>query len=170
MAVTVYSTPTCPYCTMAKKYLTQSGIAFVEKDVSRDPVAAQELARMGERGVPVIDIDGQKVVGFNKPLLEQLLARRKNVPRPRKLGAAIADSEGHAPAGSPPGAFVGRVRPGSAAALGGLREGDIITTIAGQPVRAAGDVEQILARAPEHAQVPLQVIRQWQPMEVVVEL
>jgi S1-C subfamily serine protease len=51
-----------------------------------------------------------------------------------------------------------------------LREGDIITTIAGQPVQAAGDVEQVLARAPEHARVPLQVIRQWQPMEVVVEL
>lgn len=72
--VTVFSTPTCPYCNMAKRYLRDRGIRFRDVDVSRDMAAARDLIRRsGQMGVPVIDVDGRLVIGFDRARLDRLL-------------------------------------------------------------------------------------------------
>lgn len=73
-SVRVYSTPTCPYCKMVKAFLTDSSIPFEDIDVSVNQTAAQEMIhKSGQMGVPVIDIDGQIVVGFDKAKIKQIL-------------------------------------------------------------------------------------------------
>ncbi|MBU0502727.1 MAG: glutathione S-transferase N-terminal domain-containing protein [Candidatus Margulisbacteria bacterium] len=72
--VKVYSTPTCPYCKMAKQFLAESNITFEDVDVSANQTATQEMiAKSGQMGVPVFDIGGEIVVGFDKPRVKQLL-------------------------------------------------------------------------------------------------
>jgi glutaredoxin-like YruB-family protein len=72
--VKVYSTPTCPYCHMVKEFLTESGIQFEDIDVSVNQAAAQQMIKKsGQMGVPVLDIDGQIVVGFDKGKIKKLL-------------------------------------------------------------------------------------------------
>ncbi|MCS7040714.1 MAG: NrdH-redoxin [Caldilineales bacterium] len=72
--VIVFSTPTCVYCNAVKQYFRQKGIKFRDVDVSRDPVAARDMVRRsGQQGVPVIDIGGRIVVGFDRPKIDQLL-------------------------------------------------------------------------------------------------
>lgn len=64
-SVTVYSTPTCPYCVHAKEFFKKHGIEYKDIDVSRDRTAAMEMIhKSGQMGVPVIDIDGAITVGF----------------------------------------------------------------------------------------------------------
>ena len=72
--VTVYSTPTCTYCRMAKEFFKQKGIAFEEHDVSVDLDRQKEMIELsGQMGVPVITVDNDLVIGFNKPVLSKLL-------------------------------------------------------------------------------------------------
>ena len=72
--VLVFTTPTCPWCVRAKSYLTEHRVAFREVDVSRDPAAARDLVRRtGQMGVPVVEIDGRPVVGFDRRQIDQLL-------------------------------------------------------------------------------------------------
>ena len=72
--VKIYSTPTCPYCKMAKEFLKENNIQFEELDVSSNQTAAQEMiSKSGQMGVPVLDIKGQIVVGFDKARIKQLL-------------------------------------------------------------------------------------------------
>lgn len=72
--VTIYSTTTCPYCVYAKEYFKNKGVAFEDKNVSNDRAAGQEMiAKSGQMGVPVIDIDGQIIVGFQPNVFEELL-------------------------------------------------------------------------------------------------
>lgn len=72
--VIVYSTPTCPWCHMAKRYLEGKGVAYTEVDVSADYAAAMDMIRRtGQQGVPVIEIDGEFVIGFDKARLDALL-------------------------------------------------------------------------------------------------
>jgi glutaredoxin-like YruB-family protein len=72
--VLIFTTPTCPWCRRAKEYLRQRGVSFREVDVSRDPAAARDLLRRtGQVGVPVIEIDGRPVVGFDRPRIDALL-------------------------------------------------------------------------------------------------
>lgn len=72
--VLVFTTPTCPWCTRAKAYLRERRVAFREVDVSRDAAAARDLMRRtGQVGVPVIEIDGRPVVGFDRPQIDRLL-------------------------------------------------------------------------------------------------
>lgn len=74
MAVKVYSTTTCPYCKMAKSYLEGKGVAFEDVDVASDAAERDEMIKKsGQMGVPVIDVDGEVVVGFDKERLEGLL-------------------------------------------------------------------------------------------------
>lgn len=79
MQVKVYSTPSCPWCQATKNFLKANNIPFEDIDVSQDEKAAMEMImKSGQMGVPVIDIDDQIVIGFNKPLLEELLGLNKN--------------------------------------------------------------------------------------------
>ncbi|MFP4288526.1 MAG: glutaredoxin family protein [Bacteroidota bacterium] len=72
--VTVYSTPTCPWCTTLKNYLKQNKIRFTDIDVSRNQNAAEELVRKsGQKGVPQTEINGEIIVGFNKSKINELL-------------------------------------------------------------------------------------------------
>jgi glutaredoxin 3 len=72
--VVVFSTPTCSFCNMAKSYFREKGIKFTDIDVSRDQTAARDMVRRsGQMGVPVIDIGGRIVVGFNRPQINTLL-------------------------------------------------------------------------------------------------
>ncbi|MFA6328849.1 MAG: glutaredoxin family protein [Candidatus Micrarchaeia archaeon] len=76
--VTVYSTPTCPYCTMAKRYLSERGIKYEDVDVSANQARALEmLTKTGQMGVPVLDIGGQVIVGFNRPAIEDALMQMR---------------------------------------------------------------------------------------------
>ncbi|MDF1569873.1 MAG: Uxx-star family glutaredoxin-like (seleno)protein [Spirochaetaceae bacterium] len=76
MAVTIYTTPSCSYCTVAKRYFKENRVPFTEYDVSRDQRRADEMVRKsGQMGVPVIDINGKVIVGFNKPEIERNLRR-----------------------------------------------------------------------------------------------
>ena len=73
-SVTVYSTPSCPWCTTLKNYLKQHRVAFTDIDVSADPVAARELVnRTGQTGVPQAQINGDWVIGFDKSKINRLL-------------------------------------------------------------------------------------------------
>ena len=72
--VIVYSTPSCPYCIYAKDYFRNNNISFKDVDVSRDRASAQEMVnKSGQMGVPVIDIDGQILVGYQPDLFDKLL-------------------------------------------------------------------------------------------------
>lgn len=74
MKVTVYSTPTCPWCDRVKEWLKEKNVKFEVKDVSEDQEAAMEMvSKSKQMGVPVIDIDGQIVVGFDQEKLKKLL-------------------------------------------------------------------------------------------------
>ncbi len=72
--VIVFTTPTCTYCNAAKRYFRDKGIRFKDVDVSRDSAAARDmLRRSGQMGVPVIDIGGKIVVGFDRPKIDKYL-------------------------------------------------------------------------------------------------
>ncbi len=72
--VTIYSTPSCGFCHQAKDYLTEKGVAFTDIDVADDQVKAEEMVqKSGQMGVPVIDINGQIIVGFDKQKINALL-------------------------------------------------------------------------------------------------
>jgi glutaredoxin 3 len=148
MNVIVYTSPTCPYCTMVKEFLSQRGIDFQERDVSRDRSYAQELvSSTGQMGVPVTIIDGQVVVGFDRARLEQLTGQTQAGQRPA-FGASIADASRVAATralGIILGAYVGRVRLGSTAERIGLTPGDVVTELNMKPIANAGDLEDALS-------------------------
>lgn len=73
--VSVYSTPTCPYCHQAKEYLKEKGVEFTDYNVATDIEARNAMVqKSGQLGVPVIEVDGSVVVGFNRTKLEELLS------------------------------------------------------------------------------------------------
>ena len=77
-AVIVFSTPTCGYCNMAKQYFRQHNVRFRDVDVSKDAAAARDIVRRtGQMGVPVIDIGGKLIVGFDRPKINQLLVLKE---------------------------------------------------------------------------------------------
>jgi glutaredoxin 3 len=74
MAITLYTTPSCSFCRKAKDYFRQSNVRFTEYDIARDQRKAEEMVRKsGQMGVPVIDINGKIIVGFNQPEVERAL-------------------------------------------------------------------------------------------------
>ena len=73
-SVKVYSTSTCPYCIRVKEFLKSNNITFENVDVGVNQEAAQEMMnKSGQMGVPVVDIDGQIIVGFDKPAISKVL-------------------------------------------------------------------------------------------------
>jgi len=78
MEIKVYSTQTCPYCHQLKAFLDQNKIEYKDIDVGVDQKAAQEMVeKSGQMGVPVLDIGGTIIVGFNRPKIEESLKRMK---------------------------------------------------------------------------------------------
>lgn len=72
--IMVYSTTTCPYCVQLKNYLTEQGFKYTEYNVQKDHKKAEEMIeKSGQMGVPVADIDGQIIVGFNKEKIKKIL-------------------------------------------------------------------------------------------------
>jgi len=118
--------------------------------VSVDRAAAYEMIqRSGQQGVPVITVDDQVVVGFDRKRLQLLLSQAGTAGTPRpSLGAAVADASkmlmqrGQIPVF---GALVGKVSPKTPAEQIGLQPGDIITQVGVRPVRGADDVETALS-------------------------
>ncbi|MDI6859308.1 MAG: glutaredoxin domain-containing protein [Methanocellales archaeon] len=74
MAVKVYSTPTCPFCDMVKRYLRENDIEFEDVNVAEDAEAAKEvIEKSGRMIVPLMDIDGEIIVGFDREKLDKAL-------------------------------------------------------------------------------------------------
>jgi glutaredoxin 3 len=171
--VKIYTTPTCGYCQMAKKYFTERGIKFIEHDVSQDQAAADEMVNLsGQMGVPVIVVDGKVVIGFDRPKLEQLISKGGEGGRPR-FGLKVADASKVArKLGGLPvfGALVGAVTPSSSGERAGIKEGDIITEMNMRPIRNADDMEKALANLRAGGRVSIVFLRGEQSLraEVVV--
>ena len=74
--VIVYGTTSCPYCVMAKNFFKENNVSFEDVNVGIDRARAEEMVKKsGQMGVPVIDIEGQIVVGFQPNVFEQLLSQ-----------------------------------------------------------------------------------------------
>ncbi|MFH1509046.1 MAG: glutaredoxin domain-containing protein [bacterium] len=73
-SVIIYTTPTCGYCKLAKEFFKDNSVEYEEKDVATDREAAEEMVKKsGQMGVPVIDVNGELIVGFDKAKLAELL-------------------------------------------------------------------------------------------------
>jgi glutaredoxin-like YruB-family protein len=73
-SVTVYTTPTCSWCTTVKRHLQENGLQYREVNVAADQKAAEEMVKKsGQQGVPQTEINGQIIVGFDKTRINSLL-------------------------------------------------------------------------------------------------
>ncbi|WP_308540784.1 glutaredoxin family protein [uncultured Murdochiella sp.] len=73
--VTIYTSPTCVHCKAAKAFMADNNIAYTEKDVAADTEARQWMLDRGYRGVPVIVVDGEEIIGFDQKKLSELLKK-----------------------------------------------------------------------------------------------
>jgi glutaredoxin-like YruB-family protein len=74
--IKVYSTPTCPWCTKAKKYLESKGADYESVDVSSDQAGAEEMIKLsGQQGVPVLNMNGRIIIGFDKAAIDEELVK-----------------------------------------------------------------------------------------------
>lgn len=72
--IRIFSTPTCPYCITLKQFLKQHDFEFEDIDVSKDEKALEEMIqKSGQMGVPVLEIENQIIVGFDKPKIVNTL-------------------------------------------------------------------------------------------------
>ena len=75
MKVKIYSTSTCPYCKMAKDYLSSKGVSYEDIDVAADQEKAKEMVNIsGQMGVPVLVINDEVIVGFDKKKIDSFLS------------------------------------------------------------------------------------------------
>jgi glutaredoxin-like YruB-family protein len=87
MTIKIYSTPACTYCKLAKDFLTSQNISFQDVDVSKDPAEREDMvSKSGQLGVPVFDIDGQVMVGYNQKLLSKVIG----LEVPSEVSSAVA--------------------------------------------------------------------------------
>lgn len=78
--VIVYSTATCPYCVMAKNWLKERKVEYDDVNVGINQDKAKEMIqKSSQMGVPVIDIDGEIIIGFDRPKMEAALKKKKLV-------------------------------------------------------------------------------------------
>ena len=108
------------------------------------------VRRSGQMGVPVITVDGNVIIGFDQPRLEQLITRAGD--RRGRIGAAVAPAGGG-------GLLVGRVHEGSPAAASGLREGDVILTVNGRDVGSAEQLQEQVGQAAGRSQAARLLVR-----------
>lgn len=77
MSITIYTSSSCPWCVKAKKYFESKNIDYREVNVSGNLLGALEMKiKSGQSAVPVIDIDGDVIVGFNKKAIDRLISRK----------------------------------------------------------------------------------------------
>lgn len=126
------------------------------------------VRRSRQRGVPVITVDDDVIVGFDRPRLQTLISRgggaaaSKRAPARPRLGATIADaSRIGAEQGTKAiaGAYAGKIAPDSPAARAGLRPGDVITRLNGQAISDAADVERFLKNAHAGESLAIEYVR-----------
>jgi glutaredoxin 3 len=169
--VTVYSTPTCPWCDRAKEYLRANNVPFEEKDVASDRTAAMEMIRRsGQQGVPVITTEDEVILGFDQPRLARLVDKFSGPKRPA-LGLMAADAEQYLsrhpeeaekyPEGIK-GIFVGDVRPNSVAAKSGVKRGDVIQAVANKRVRNMHGLDQMIGTLKAGDSVDVRYVRDGQ--------
>ena len=80
MTTKIYSTPTCVYCKTLKGYFKKHGIEFEDIDISKDEKQLQKMIKdSGQMGVPVVDIDGEVIIGFDKERIDKLLKISKQI-------------------------------------------------------------------------------------------
>jgi glutaredoxin 3 len=132
-----------------KEFLSREGVPYTEKNVGVDrQAAAYVVQRTQQMGVPVTEIGGEFIIGFNQHELKAAVTRWKQQPKDAnpanpgtggllKLGAQVADAAGK-------GATIGKVHDGSLAARAGLKEGDVITRLYEQNVCSADDLAAAL--------------------------
>lgn len=131
-----------------------------------DREAALRMIRLsGQHGVPVITVDDEVIVGFDRRRLEEALAKAR-VRKP-SLGVAVTDA---ASTMGTEGAYVGRVTPNSPAEKAGLRVGDVIIEVAGQPVHNAMDLEHIYANLYPGSRTRLTYLRKGQQIQAELYL
>jgi glutaredoxin-like YruB-family protein len=173
MEIKLYTAPTCGYCNQVKRFLSERGVPFTEHDVSRDRAAADEMVRLtGQMGVPVIVADGQVIVGFDRPRLEQLIAQGNGSRRP-KFGLKVADASRMAQKfGAVPifGALVGEVVPSSLGERAGIQRGDIITEVNLRPINNAEDLEKTLGNLATGSRAALVFTRGQQELRAEIEV
>jgi S1-C subfamily serine protease len=119
----------------------------------------------GQQGVPVITMDDQVVVGFDRRRLEELLAQ--GAAAKVELGAAVADAAARVQAD---GAYVGRVKRGSLAEKAGVKARDVIVELNGQVVRNSADVARIVAGLRLGTKIELIYVRQGQRVQTELSL
>lgn len=79
--VTVYTASWCAFCHAAMQYLDKLGVKYEKKDVEQDRAFAEEsVAKSGQMGIPVIDIEGDIVIGFDRPKIDASLREHKLMP------------------------------------------------------------------------------------------
>ena len=75
--IKIYTTSTCPYCEMAKEYLKECNVQYEECDLANNEAGQKEMvAKSNQMGVPVIDIDGKIIVGFNREEIDKALSKK----------------------------------------------------------------------------------------------
>jgi glutaredoxin 3 len=162
MDVKIYTSPTCGYCHQAKTYLDELGVSYTEYDVSRDRSAAEEMVKLtGQMGVPVIVINGEAIIGFNRTRLQALLATANNGKHPR-IGLKVTDAGRIArKRGEPPvfGAAVGSVAPSSLGEHAGIMAGDIITGVNNKHINNVAELEEVLGTLTAGSSVPVTFYR-----------
>ncbi len=79
-SVTIYSATWCAFCHAAKQYFDKLGVKYTDKDVEKDPANGLEAVdKSGQRGIPVIDIGGDIIIGFDRPKIDAALKAHKLV-------------------------------------------------------------------------------------------
>ncbi len=120
------------------------GVQYREFDVSQDQQAAREMVDLtGQMGVPVIVINGEYIIGFDRQRIVQLVDAGKNAPPKIRFGLKIADAQKMLAANAA-GAVIGDVAPGALGEKAGLKTGDIITRINDHNINGVTDAENIL--------------------------
>jgi glutaredoxin 3 len=177
-AVTVYSTPTCPWCDRAKEYLRSRNVPFRDVDVASDIDSAREMVQIsGQQGVPVIATDQEVIVGFDQIRLARIADRFSGAKRPAfgVLGANAEEYFGRHPEKRPmvdddiKGVYVGQVKPNSVAAKAGIQFGDVIQAVANKRVRNMTALDQIMSSVKQGDVVTARVLRGTEDVTVTLD-